>query len=295
MSEVRFTINARKGTTIKGQARRRVIEDGRVVLDFLDSNGTRVAYGVLSGDEWATLGSAPAPPPTPEPLPPPPPPPPAPTAKSTNTPPGTPLLTSQQAAAKVRRGPWEPRPENARANQRVPTSAELVGFRTANGNGSKLQAYADRVDGQFTGTTDEIIQWAAWKWGLDEDILRAVCVNESGWNQQTEGDHINGVPYSFGVTQIKRPTGTQWTGWEGTYPLSQISTAFNVDFWGASVRSGVDGHVDWLEEMNPGMDQADVWGWVGAWYSGRWYDEGARNYIGSAKNHMAARRWEQPF
>ena len=35
------------------------------------------------------------------------------------------------------------------------------------------------VTGGFTGTTDEIIQWAAHKWGIPEDILRAVAVNES--------------------------------------------------------------------------------------------------------------------
>ena len=30
-----------------------------------------------------------------------------------------------------------------------------------------------RVDGQFEGTTDEIFQWAACKWGLPDDLLRA--------------------------------------------------------------------------------------------------------------------------
>jgi soluble lytic murein transglycosylase-like protein len=31
----------------------------------------------------------------------------------------------------------------------------------------------------FRGTTDEIIRWAAWKWGIDEDLLRAVAARES--------------------------------------------------------------------------------------------------------------------
>ena len=30
-----------------------------------------------------------------------------------------------------------------------------------------------RVDGQFTGTTDEIFQWGACKWGLPEALLRS--------------------------------------------------------------------------------------------------------------------------
>ena len=29
------------------------------------------------------------------------------------------------------------------------------------------------VDGDFAGTTDQLIQWAACKWGIDEDIVRA--------------------------------------------------------------------------------------------------------------------------
>jgi hypothetical protein len=40
-----------------------------------------------------------------------------------------------------------------------------------------------RVDGQFTGTTDEIFQWAACKWGLPDDLLRAIAVRESTWYQ----------------------------------------------------------------------------------------------------------------
>ena len=38
-----------------------------------------------------------------------------------------------------------------------------------------------RVTGNFTGTTDEIIQWAACKWGIDEDIVRAQMAKESWW------------------------------------------------------------------------------------------------------------------
>ena len=33
-----------------------------------------------------------------------------------------------------------------------------------------------RSDGQYAGTTDEIFQWAACKWGLPDDLLRAVAV-----------------------------------------------------------------------------------------------------------------------
>ena len=40
-----------------------------------------------------------------------------------------------------------------------------------------------RVDGQFTGTTDEIFQWAACKWGLSDNMVRAIAVRESTWFQ----------------------------------------------------------------------------------------------------------------
>ncbi len=40
-----------------------------------------------------------------------------------------------------------------------------------------------RVTGQFTGTTDEILQWAACKWGIADNVLRAVAVRESTWYQ----------------------------------------------------------------------------------------------------------------
>jgi hypothetical protein len=40
-----------------------------------------------------------------------------------------------------------------------------------------------RVDGQYSGTTDEIFQWAACKWGLQDNMLRAIAVRESTWYQ----------------------------------------------------------------------------------------------------------------
>jgi hypothetical protein len=40
-----------------------------------------------------------------------------------------------------------------------------------------------RVDGRFTGTTDEIFQWAACKWGLPDNLARAEAVRESTWFQ----------------------------------------------------------------------------------------------------------------
>jgi len=62
--------------------------------------------------------------------------------------------------------------------------------------------FARRIDGNFTGTTDEIIRWGACKWGFDEDIVRAVAVNESYWRQSQLGDLVNG-PFSAPQTHAQ--------------------------------------------------------------------------------------------
>ena len=44
------------------------------------------------------------------------------------------------------------------------------------------------MTGNFTGTTDEIIQWTACKWGIDEDVVRAQAAKETYWFQKNVGD-----------------------------------------------------------------------------------------------------------
>jgi hypothetical protein len=76
---------------------------------------------------------------------------------------GSSLPNDVQAAAMVKRSSWEPRPQNAKANSTVPTGLTL------GKHGGVAPIWNDwllpRVTGNFTGTTDEIIQWAALKWG----------------------------------------------------------------------------------------------------------------------------------
>jgi autotransporter family porin len=43
-------------------------------------------------------------------------------------------------------------------------------------------AVLQAVTGHFTGTTDEILQWGAYKWGFDPDLVRANAVDESRWH-----------------------------------------------------------------------------------------------------------------
>jgi len=53
---------------------------------------------------------------------------------------------------------------------------------------AEANPYAAYVTGGFVGTTDEIIQWGAAKWGIPVDWVRAQYVKESWWNQTTRGD-----------------------------------------------------------------------------------------------------------
>jgi hypothetical protein len=85
---------------------------------------------------------------------------------------------------------WEPRPDNTKRNSVMPDPAAVRAAFAARPRAVEgaYDAHWDswllrRVDGQFTGTTDEIFQWAACKWGLPDDLLRAVAVRESTWYQ----------------------------------------------------------------------------------------------------------------
>jgi hypothetical protein len=207
------------------------------------------------------------------------------TEKATTRPVGSAPLNDAEAAARVSRSSWEPRPENYTPNRRVPTSAELADFRSLNASPA---FYKDKVTGNFTGTTDEIIQWAAHKWGIDEDLFRAVAVQESWWRMSAVGD--GGI--SFGLTQIKSTVS------KGTYPLSELSTAFNADYFAASFRYYYDGTATWLNDpccfSGATYQAGDVWGSAGAWFAGRWYTQGAIDYINKVKGHFVYRTWTQP-
>jgi Transglycosylase SLT domain len=188
-------------------------------------------------------------------------------------PPRSVILSDSQAACLVQRSGFEPRSDNFQANHTVPTAAQLRAFRAVNFN-----PYRNRVTGDFTGTTDEILQWAAWKWGIGPNVLRAVAVEESYWRQDAVGD--NGL--SFGLMQVKR------TAHPGTWPLSQQSTAFNVDYYGAMLRYYYDGLATWL---GAGYGTGDLWGSVGAWFQGKWHTRPADGYAGGVRIHMGQQTW----
>jgi hypothetical protein len=198
-------------------------------------------------------------------------------AKALTRAPGSKPLSDAAAARHVRRSSFEPRPDNADENRRMLTRRQLRHFRAHSD-----MVYKNRVTGHFRGTTDEIIQWAAWKHGISEDLLRAVAVKESWWHMSTVGDNGD----SFGLFQIRRP-------FHCCPSFARNSTAFNADYYGAILRAYYDGKETWLNTVERGRDYkaGDLWGSVGAWFAGRWHTPPAEDYIKAVKAHLKARTW----
>ncbi|HVE18985.1 MAG TPA: glucosaminidase domain-containing protein, partial [Ilumatobacteraceae bacterium] len=142
-------------------------------------------------------------------------------------------------------------PSGAECSTRVRPAAEIRPANTAanNNRGSRANANTrsdwsgfNRVDGDFAGTTDELIQWAACKWGIDEDIVRAQMIKESGWYQSAIGD--NGE--SFGIGQVR--TTAHQSAFQYTIN-ARTSTAYNLDYTYASWRACYEGIYTWLNTV----------------------------------------------
>jgi len=188
----------------------------------------------------------------------------------------------------VTRRRWEPRPANYLANHTVPVGKVDWPTTPSQLHWRRWIAKRKRVTGRYTGTTDEIIRWAACKWGIDENLLRAVAVQESYWHQATVGDSGG----SFGLMQVKDHYG-DGTPDLGGYPWTQLSTALVADVYAAWIRSCLNGDFydggQWL--YGGKRVQGDVWGCVGAWYSGDWHSAGAMDYAAHVKRYLDARAW----
>jgi hypothetical protein len=163
-----------------------------------------------------------------------------------------------------------------------------------------------RVTGNFTGTTDEIIQWAACKWGFNVRALRAQAAIESYWTQTNLGDwttdparcapfHRIGAdgrpgecPESVGVMQIRAP----YFPPRVNYGAGR-STAFNLDAYLAVWRSCWRGDEYWLNHVERGRDYraGDEWGCIGRWFTGRWYTPAGIEYTNRVKDYFRRRIW----
>jgi hypothetical protein len=191
--------------------------------------------------------------------------------------PGFGPLSDAEAAERVNKTSWEPRRNNAQENQRRPDEDQIEDFRRRS-----EMVYRRYVTGRYRGTTDEILQWAARKWGFDPDLFRAVAAVESYWNMSAVGDGGQ----SFGIFQMKRP-------WHCCFPLSARYTAFNADYYGAILRAYYDGRQTWLNDVERGerYREGDIWGSVGSWFAGRWRTAEALSYIRRVQATLRDEPW----
>jgi hypothetical protein len=225
--------------------------------------------------------------------------------------------------------PWEREmvPANSGTNSTMPTQGQLDAYR-ANGFAADVfnggWAYG-RVDGQYTGTTDMIFRWAACKWGIDENVVRAQATIEHwSWVQpQSGGDKrwsysecVNGGFTSLWNYQCPSCCYQTWSifqtkayyDWQ-TWPMLVNSTAFAADFHYASMRACMDGDLagyfagrpnynghNYSADIAGGSIYTALWGCIGYHYSGNWYDGnsnyGAIWYIGRAQAALSQKSWK---
>jgi autotransporter family porin len=167
---------------------------------------------------------------------------------------------------------------------------------------SQFVADRNKVTGDYTGTTDEILQWVSCKWGIDVNLVRADAWVESSWIQSTVGDDC-GTPgeASYGILQVKNEDCSG--GWvHGGWPYTQDDTALDADYWGARLRACFDGAFydggPWLysgqtigQVIAQHGDDYALWGCVGSWFSGGWYDSGAQSYIAKVQSTYSSQPW----
>jgi hypothetical protein len=221
----------------------------------------------------------------------------------------------------------ETRPDNVSFNHTVPSVAQLDAFHHRPVLGTAPPA-ADflRVDGNFTGTTDMILRWAACKWGIDEDVVRAQAWTESKWKQggAAPGDGGGDKKFtwdecvqgdfdalwnfaceqccfqSWGILQTKVYYAPR------TWPMIKDSTAFNADYRYAEERACMNGGFmnyfasrakrpnTYAEDVEHGDVDRMLWGCTGMHYSGSWYDPAALRYISETKRNLVDKPWLLP-
>ena len=96
------------------------------------------------------------------------------------------LPSGHTCAGRIRKSTWEPRPDNYVPNHTMPWPArvhEAFRLRPVAIGGAYTKRWdswlLQRVSGRFTGRTDEIFQWAACKWGISDNVLRAVVLRDA--------------------------------------------------------------------------------------------------------------------
>jgi hypothetical protein len=215
----------------------------------------------------------------------------------------------------VRRSP-ETRPRNARRNARAPTRAELRAFRRARDSAGRTPSQYNPNFRYVTGgaaghglrSTDDIIEWAAYKWGVPANLVRAQMFMESGWSMGYKGDRrdwaepvaerypdravidSDSVWESLGIAQIRWRHTVPWNA--GVEPLRWKSTGFAVDYSQALVRYYYDGYCDWCGSAYRAGNAAGAYRayFSGSWTAGQDYASGVRRTARSKPWRRALRR-----
>jgi hypothetical protein len=222
-------------------------------------------------------------------------------------PPGAKLPSSAECARLVGESPSpEVRPANARFNHTRGQHVPPAFF--PQGDTSQVQDLAPLINGDFTGTTEDILRWAACKWGIDQDVVFAQAAVESWWQQDYLGDWttdgtrcppgrgigVDGVPgqcaQSYGILQ------NNYAFEQAAWPGIATSTAMNADVTYAIWRSCYNGYEVWLNNEPNGRryGAGDLWGCVGRWFAGAWYTPAADGYISKVQGYLSERIWLQP-
>lgn len=126
---------------------------------------------------------------------------------------GAPLPTAAECAKRVVKT-RETKSTNSAANRTMgKVTTATNGNWGTNAGANKLM---QRVDGRYTGTTDEIIQWASCKWGMDPDQVRAQAMVESSWHQTSVAGFVLDEGTCFGPTHRRPLVATTTTGLPST-------------------------------------------------------------------------------
>jgi hypothetical protein len=220
-------------------------------------------------------------------------------------PPGAKLPSGAYCAKLVN---LSPQPEDKAANEPYnQRKGRHVGAKFLAFDGPQAQKLAKRINGDFTGTTIDILRWAACKWGINQDIVFAQAAVESWWQQNTLGGWTADAstcppgrllgqkgkpgecPVTYGILQNTYERGPGWSA-------IARSTAMNADAAYAIWRSCFDGYETWLNTMPRGSQyrKGNVWGCVGRWFSGQWLNPPALGYIAQVKEYMRQKIWLTP-
>lgn len=230
--------------------------------------------------------------------------------QATWRPPGSPPLTDAEAAACVVRS-GENRSQNTQQNATAPTDAELTAFRTARDSHGRTPAAHNRNFARVTGaaaryglrSTDDLIEWAAYKWGVPEDLVRGQMFMESRWSMLQKGDRrdwahpiadlypalavidADSVWESLGIAQIRWRHTVPWN--PGVEPLRWQSTGFSVDYSQALIRFYYDGYCNWCGAGYAAGDPDGAYRLYvsGSRNDGQWYADGVRS-------DAASKPWE---